>query len=158
MQNTEMMTPEERLKELGISLPELPNPLGSYLPFVRTENLIFISGMLPLREGKLTCTGRVGETVEPDQAVLAARTAAINGVAVLKSAIGSLERVVQCIQVNGFVASAPDFSEQPKVINGASDLLVEVFHDKGKHARAAVGVHVLPMNATVEITFIFEVR
>jgi len=151
------MHPDDKLKELGITLPELPKPLGSYVPFVRSGNLILVSGMLPLKEGKLICAGRVGETVSLDQAILAARTAAINGIAVLKSATASLAQVMKCLQVTGYVASASDFSDQPKVINGASDLLVEVFGERGRHTRAAVGVHVLPMNATVEITFMFEV-
>ena len=151
------MTPEDKLKEMGIALPDLPKPLGSYMPFVRTGNLIFISGMLPLKDGKLLYTGRVGETVTPEQGAEAAGTAAINGLAVLRSATGSLDQVKRCVKISGFVASAADFTGQPKVINGASDLLYEVFGDKGKHARAAVGVHILPMDSPVEIEFIFEV-
>jgi enamine deaminase RidA (YjgF/YER057c/UK114 family) len=151
------MTPEDKLKEMGITLPELPKPLGSYVPFVRTGNLIFISGMLPLKDGKLLYTGRVGEAVSPEAAAEAARTAAVNGLAVLRSAIGSLGQVKRCVKISGFVASARDFTGQPKVINGASDLLYEVFGDEGKHARAAVGVHILPMDSPVEIEFIFEV-
>jgi enamine deaminase RidA (YjgF/YER057c/UK114 family) len=151
------MTSEDKLKEMGITLPELPKPLGSYVPFVRTGNLIFISGMLPLKDGKLLYTGRVGEAVSPEEAAEAARTAAVNGLAVLRSAIGSLSQVKRCVKISGFVASARDFTGQPKVINGASDLLYEVFGDEGKHARAAVGVHILPMDSPVEIEFIFEV-
>lgn len=151
------MTPEENLKALGIELPVVPKPLGSYLPFIRTGNLIYISGMLPLKEGKLLSAGRVGESVALEEAVLAARTAAINGIAVLKTAVGSLEQVRRCVKISGFVASAQDFTDQPKVINGASDLLLEVFGEMGRHARAAVGVHILPMNSPVEIEFIFEV-
>jgi enamine deaminase RidA (YjgF/YER057c/UK114 family) len=151
------MTPEDKLKEMGITLPELPKPLGSYVPFVRTGNLIFISGMLPLKDGKLLYTGRVGEAVSPEEAAEAARTAAVNGLAVLRSAIGSLSQVKRCVKISGFVASARDFTGQPKVINGASDLLYEVFGDEGKHARAAVGVHILPMDSPVEIEFLFEV-
>jgi enamine deaminase RidA (YjgF/YER057c/UK114 family) len=151
------MTPENKLKELGITLPDLPRPLGSYLPFVRTGNLVYLSGMLPLKEGKLVAAGRAGEAVALDEAVLAARIAAINGLAVLKAAIGNLDQVRRCVKITGFVASAQDFIDQPKVINGASDLLLEVFGDRGRHARAAVGVHILPMNSPVEIEFIFEV-
>jgi len=151
------MTPENKLKELGITLPDLPRPLGSYLPFVRTGSLVYISGMLPLKEGKLVAAGRAGEAVALDEAVLAARIAAINGLAVLKAAIGNLDQVRRCVKITGFVASAQDFIDQPKVINGASDLLLEVFGDRGRHARAAVGVHILPMNSPVEIEFIFEV-
>ena len=151
------MTPENKLKELGITLPDLPRPLGSYLPFVRTGNLVYLSGMLPLKEGKLVAAGRAGEAVALDEAVLAARIAAINGLAVLKAAIGNLDQIRRCVKITGFVASAQDFIDQPKVINGASDLLLEVFGDRGRHARAAVGVHILPMNSPVEIEFIFEV-
>jgi len=150
------MSPEERLKQLGIELPELPKPLGSYVPFVRTGNLVFISGMLPLENGKLLYSGRVGEKVSLDEAVVAARRSAINALAVLRSAIGSLNSVKRCVKVTGFVASAQDFTDQPKVVNGASDLLFQVFGEAGLHARAAVGVHILPMNAPVEIEFIFE--
>ena len=151
------MTPEDKLKELGITLPDLPRPLGSYLPFVRTGSLVYISGMLPLKEGKLVAAGRTGEAVALDEAVLAARIAAINGLAVLKAAIGNFDQVRRCVKITGFVASAQDFIDQPKVINGASDLLFEVFGEIGRHARAAVGVHILPMNSPVEIELIFEV-
>lgn len=152
------MTYEDKLKEMGITLPELPRPLGSYVPFVRTGNLIFISGMLPLVNGQLTAAGRVGETVMLDEAAQAARTAAVNALAVLKSAVGSLDEVKRCVKISGYVASAQDFTDQPKVINGASDLLCDVFGEAGKHARVAVGVHILPMDAPVEIAFIFEAR
>ena len=151
------MKPEDKLQDLGIILPELPRPLGSYVPFVQTGSLVFISGMLPLVSGKLIASGRVGENVSLDEAVQAARTAAINSLAVLKSAIASLDRMKRCVKITGYVASARDFTDQPKVINGASDLLVEVFGEAGRHARAAVGVHILPMDAPVEIAFIFEV-
>lgn len=151
------MNPEDRLRELGITLPELPKPLGSYVPYVRSGNLIFLSGMLPLKQGKLLRTGSVGEAVTLDEANEDARTATVNAIAVLKSAVGSLDTIVRCVKVNGFVASAPDFTDQPKVINGASDLLFAVFGEAGLHARAAVGVSVLPMNSPVEIDFIFEI-
>lgn len=153
-----VIKPEEKLKELKITLPDLPKPLGSYVPFVRTGNLIFISGMLPLVSGKLISSGRVGEKVSPDEAVQAARTAAVNALAVLKTAVGSLDQVKRCVKITGYVASAQDFTEQPKVINGASDLLFEVFGEAGLHARAAVGVHILPLDSPVEIAFIFEIQ
>lgn len=152
------MSPEEKLKQLGIELPDLPKPLGSYVPFVKTGNLVFISGMLPLENGKLLYAGRVGESVSLADAVQAARRSAINAIAVLRSAIGSLDSLKRCVKVTGFIASAHDFTDQPKVVNGASDLLVEVFGEAGLHARAAVGVHILPMNSPVEIEFIFEVK
>lgn len=152
------MTPEERLKELGIELPDIPRPLGSYIPFVKTGNLVYLSGMLPLKGGRLIRTGRVGEGVTLDEAVLDARTAAINALAVLKYAIGSLNSVNRCVKITGFVASSPDFTEQPKVLNGASDLIFEIFGQAGRHARTAVGVNILPMNSPVEVEFIFEVQ
>ena len=152
------MDPEEKLKEMGITLPDLPKPLGSYLPFVKTGSLIFISGMLPFRDGRLMANGRVGEAVTVEDAVQCARRAAINCLAVLKSAAGGLGKVKRCVRVGAFVASAPEFVDQPMVVNGASDLLFEVFGEAGKHARAAVGVHILPMNSPVEIEFVFEVE
>jgi len=151
------MSFEEKVKGLGIELPDLPKPLGSYLPFARTGNLVFISGMLPLEDGKLLYSGRVGERVSLDEAVKAARRSAINAIAVLRAAVGRLDAVKRCVKVTGFVASAQDFTDQPKVLNGASDLLFQVFGESGLHARAAVGVHILPMNAPVEVEFIFEV-
>jgi len=152
------MTAEEKLKELSIDLPGIPKPLGSYVPFVKTGNLVYLSGMLPLKDGVLLKTGRVGETVSLEDAVLCARTAAVNALAVLKSAIGSLQNVQRCVKITGFVASSADFTDQPKVINGASDLLFQVFGEAGRHARAAVGVNILPMNSPVEVEFIFEVK
>jgi enamine deaminase RidA (YjgF/YER057c/UK114 family) len=151
------MSPEDKLKKLGIELPEAPSPLGSYIPIVRTGNLLFLSGVLPLRNGKLMRTGRVGESVSLDEARDDARTAAINALSVLKANIGSLNKVKRCVKITGYVASAPDFTEQPKVLNAASDLMFEIFGEAGRHARAAIGVNVLPLNSPVEIEFIFEV-
>ena len=151
------MSPEEKLKQLGIELPEAPSPLGSYIPIVRTGNLVFLSGILPLIKGKLLRQGRVGEDISLDEARDDARTAAINALSVLKANIGSLNKVKRCVKVTGYVASAPDFTEQPKVLNAASDLMFEIFGEAGRHARAAIGVNVLPLNSPVEIEFIFEV-
>ncbi len=152
-----MMTPEERLKQLGIELPEAPKPLGSYVPFVRTGNLVFLSGILPLVEGKLSREGRVGEKVTVDEAREDARTAAINALAILKSNLGTLNKIRRCVKITGYVSSAPGFTEQPNVLNGASDFMFEIFGEVGRHARAAVGVNVLPLNSPVELEFIFEV-
>ncbi len=152
------MTPEEKLKSLGIELPDAPKPLGSYVPFVKTGNLVYLSGMLPLKDGKLIKTGRVGEAVTVDEAAEAAKRAVINALAVLKSTIGSLDKVNRCVRVEGYVSSAQDFIEQPKVLNGASNLLFEVFGEAGLHTRTAVGVNILPLNSPVEISFIFEVK
>ena len=121
------MTPEEKLKSLDIELQEMPKPLGSYLPFVRTGNLLYLSGMLPLRDGKLIKEGRVGENVTPDDAVQLARAAAINALAVLRYAVGSLNNVKRCVKITGFISSAQDFTGQPKVLNGASDLIFDIF-------------------------------
>jgi enamine deaminase RidA (YjgF/YER057c/UK114 family) len=151
------MSPEDKLEELGIKLPEAPKPLGSYVPSVQTGNLLYLSGILPLINGKLLRTGRVGESVSLDEAKEDARTATINALSVLKSSIGNLDKVKRCIKISGYIASAPDFTEQPKVLNAASDLIFEVFGEAGRHARAAVGVNVLPLNSPVEIEFIFEV-
>jgi enamine deaminase RidA (YjgF/YER057c/UK114 family) len=151
------MSPEEKLRELGIELPKAPAPLGAYIPAVRAGNLVFLSGILPLIQGKLPRQGRVGEDISIDEAREDAKTAAINALSVLKSYIGSIDKVKRCIKITGYVSSAPDFTEQPKVLNAASDLMFEIFGEAGRHARAAVGVNVLPLNSPVEIEFIFEV-
>jgi len=152
------MKPEEKIKSLGIELPGAPKPLGAYVPFVRTGNLVFLSGMLPLKEGKLLKTGRLGEGISLEDAALCARTAALNALGIMRSSFGSLDMIKQCVKISGFVASAPNFTDQPKVLNGASELMVEVFGEAGRHARVAVGVNILPMNSPVEVDFIFEVR
>jgi len=152
------MTPEEKLKSLGIELPEVPKPLGSYVPFVKTGNLVYLSGMLPLKGGKLTKTGRVGETVTLEEAAEAAKVAAVNGLAVLRSAVGGLDKVKRCVRIEGYVSSAQDFADQPKVLNGASNLVFEVFGEAGLHTRTAIGVNILPLDSPVEISFIFEVE
>ena len=151
------MSPEDKIIELGVELPEAPTPLGSYVPCIQTGNLIFLSGILPLRNGKLTRTGKVGESISLDEAREDARTVVINALSILRSSLGSLDKVKRCIRVAGYVASAADFTEQPRVLNAASDLIFEIFGDTGRHARVAVGVNVLPLNSPVEIEFIFEV-
>ena len=152
------MTPEEKIKTLGLELPAAPKPLGAYVPFVKTGNLVYLSGMLPLKEGRLLTTGKVGGPVSLEDAVLCARAAAINALAVLRSAIGTLDNVKRCVKISGFVLSADGFTDQPKVLNAASDLIFEVFGEPGRHARAAIGVSALPLNSPVEIEFIFEVK
>jgi enamine deaminase RidA (YjgF/YER057c/UK114 family) len=151
------MTPEERLRELEITLPEAPSPLGSYVPAVRSGNLVFLSGILPIVEGKLLRRGRVGEQITVEEAREDAKRAVMNALSVLQSYIGSLNAVIRCVKIIGYIASSPDFTEQPKVLNAASDLLYEIFGEAGKHSRAAIGVTVLPLNAPIEIEFIFEV-
>jgi enamine deaminase RidA (YjgF/YER057c/UK114 family) len=152
------MSFESRAKELGLSLSDMPKPLGSYVPCVQSGNLLFLSGVLPLKEGKLTVTGRVGKDLSLEEAQSGARQVVVNALSVVRSFLGTLDRVEQCIKLSGFVASADDFFSQPAVLNAASDLLHEIFGEKGRHARAAIGVQVLPLNSPVEIDFIFEVR
>lgn len=151
------MTIDNKLKKLGITLAEAPKPLGSYVPCVQTGTLLFLSGMLPLREGKLIRTGRVGESVSLQDAQEDARQCVINALSVLKFHLGNLNKIKKCVKLNGYVASTQDFTEQPKVLNAASDLLFEILGEAGRHARSAVGVSVLPLNSPIEIDFIFEV-
>jgi enamine deaminase RidA (YjgF/YER057c/UK114 family) len=151
------MSPEKKLHELGITLPEAPTPLGSYIPIVQTGNLLFLSGILPLVKGKLVRQGCVGQDISLDDAREDAKTATINALSVLKSHIGSLNKVKKCVRITGYISSASHFTEQPKVLNAVSDLLFEIFGESGRHARSAVGVNVLPLNAPLEIEFIFEV-
>jgi enamine deaminase RidA (YjgF/YER057c/UK114 family) len=153
-----MNTPEKRLKELGLELPSAPGPLGSYVPASRSGNLLFISGMLPLREGILTRTGKVGSDLSVDEGKEQARISALNALSVLREHTGSLDYVVRCVKLTGYISSTPGFTGQPAVLNGASDLMADVFGEAGKHARAAVGVSELPMNSPVEVEFIFEVK
>ena len=150
---------EQRLKELSIELDEASVPAGSYVPYVVTNNLVFISGQLPFINGKLTIKGRVGENVTIDDAIKMSEACAKALLSQLKAACnGNLDRVKKVVKLGGFVASSPDFTDQPKVINGASDLIVNIFGDKGKHARFAVGVAALPLNVPVEIDGVFEIE
>ncbi|MEW6002285.1 MAG: RidA family protein [Nitrospirota bacterium] len=151
------MSPEEKLREIGIEFQDVISPVGSYIPFVRTGNLVFLSGVLPFRKGKLTRTGKIGENINLEEAREDARQAAINALSILKSNMGSLDGIKRCVKITGYVSSAPDFIEQPKVLNAASDLMVEVFGETGRHARTTVGVNVLPLNSPLEMDFIFEV-
>ena len=147
---------EEKLKELGINIPTPPSPAGSYIPVVTTGNLAFVSGQIPMKEGKVIFEGKVPENQSVDSAREAAKICIINGLAQLKINLGSLDKITKFVRISGFVNSSPDFAEQPKVINAASDLLVEVFGDMAKHSRIAVGVANLPLNSTVEIDMIVE--
>jgi enamine deaminase RidA (YjgF/YER057c/UK114 family) len=152
-----MTSPVDRLAALGITLPTVATPAGSYIPTTRTGNLIFTAGQLPMIDGVLPATGKVGEEISPEDAKQYARTAAVNVLAAVHSAVG-LDSVVRVVKVVGFVASAPGFTGQPGVVNGASDLFLEVFGDAGRHARSAVGVAELPLGAPVEVEAIVEVR
>ena len=150
---------EQRLKELNIQLDEASVPAGSYVPYVVTNNLVFISGQLPFINGELTIKGRVGENVTIDDAIKMSEACAKALLSQLKAACnGNLDRVKKVVKLGGFVASSPDFTDQPKVINGASDLIVNIFGNKGKHARFAVGVAALPLNVPVEIDGVFEIQ
>ncbi|SEG93296.1 Enamine deaminase RidA, house cleaning of reactive enamine intermediates, YjgF/YER057c/UK114 family [Thermomonospora echinospora] len=152
-----MSTPEERIAELGLELPDVVAPLASYVPAVRTGSLVYTSGQVPIVKGEVAVTGKVGAEVTVEEAVQAARICALNAVAALKAEVGELSRVVRIVKVVGFVASAPSFTDQPLVINGASDLLGEIFGDVGRHARSAVGVAALPRDVPVEVELIAEV-
>lgn len=147
---------ETRLAELGFPLPELAKPVAAYVPAVVSGNLVFTSGQLPFIEGKLPETGKVGATVSPENAKGYARQAVLNALAAVKSVIGDLDRITHLVKLVGFVASDPEFSGQPGVINGASEFLGEVFGEAGDHARSSVGVTVLPLDSPVELELIVE--
>ena len=148
---------ESRLNDLGITLPEASAAIANYLPVARSSGLLFVSGQLPMADGRVAWTGRVGEALDIEEGQQAARLCAINMLAQLKNALdGNLDRVSRVVRLGGFVASAEDFTDQPQVINGASDLMVDVFGAAGRHARAAVGVNVLPLRAAVELEGLFE--
>ena len=149
---------EQRLTELGITLPEVSAPIAAYVPVVRTGDLVFVSGQLPRSNGVMLHPGIVGKDVTAEEARSAARLSAINVLAALKAELGSLDSVDRIVRVNGFVASDPSFTGQPSVIDGASSLFLDVFGDAGRHTRVAVGVAVLPLNAPVEVDIIAQVR
>jgi enamine deaminase RidA (YjgF/YER057c/UK114 family) len=148
---------EERLQALGITLPSPPKPAGSYVPVVITGKMVFVSGQIPIQDGKIIYAGKVTKDLSIEDAQKASRLCVINALAQLKSELGSLDKISKIIRVSGFVNSPPDFSEQPKVVNGASDLLFEIFGSKGQHTRIAVGVSSLPLNSAVEIDLIAEI-
>ena len=152
-----MTTPSARLAELGITLPQVATPAGSYLPTARTGNLLFTAGQLPFVDGRLPATGKVGAEVSPEDAKEYARLAGLNVLAAIDSAVG-LDAVERVVKIVGFVASAEGFTGQPGVINGVSDLMAEVFGEAGRHARSAVGVAELPLGSTVEVEAIVQVR
>lgn len=157
LNKVENMTPEDRLKELGIVLPEAPKPLGFYVPAVRAGNLLFLSGMLPLREGKLLFKGKVGKDLSLEEAQESSRVAIINALSVVKGEVGELTKVMRIVKLSGYVASAEGFNQQPAVLNAASEMLSMVFGDKGRHSRIAIGVSELPMDSPVEIELIVQV-
>ena len=149
---------EARLKELGVSLPTPPMPVASYVPYTISGNLVFLSGQIPIADGALKYVGKLGVDIPLEAGQAAAQLCAINLLAQLKSACGGdLDRVVRCLRVGVFVNAAPEYGQHPEVANGASDLIAALFGDAGKHARAAIGVNVLPLNVAVEVDAVFEV-
>ena len=152
-----MPTPEERLQELGVSLPSPAAPVAAYIPCVRTGNLVYVSGQVPTVDGKPTHLGHLGGEVGLEDGRAAARTCAVNVIAALKAELGQLSQVLRIVKVTGFVACTPEFTDAPKVINAASELFGEAFGDAGRHARAAVGVAALPLGVPVEVEAIVEV-
>lgn len=149
---------QRALKDLGITLPQAAEPMGSYVPCVIAGSLMFVSGQLPMNQGKMMFAGKVGSELFVQEAQMAARQCALNILAQVKKALnGDLDRIVGVAKLGGFVNCLPEFTDHPQIINGASDLMVEIFGDKGKHARFAVGVSSLPMNASVEIEAVFEI-
>lgn len=147
---------EDRLRDLGYELPPVPNPAGSYVPAARAGTLIFTAGQLPFKEGQLPYTGKVGREVSAEEAQEAARLCALNALAAVKAEAGSLDNVSRVVKVTGYVASATGFNGQPGVMNGASDFIGEVFGERGLHARSAVGVAELPLDAPVEVELVVE--
>lgn len=149
---------DARLKELNIALPEAPMPAANYVPFVRSGNLLFIAGQIPMEGGKPQFVGKLGREFKIEDGQKAARLCALNVIAQVRAALGGdLDQVKRCVRVGGFVNSMPDFGDHPQVINGASDVIVQIFGDAGKHARAAVGVAALPRGVATEVEAIFEV-
>lgn len=153
-----MTSPAGRLAALGLTLPSVAAPVAAYVPAVRTGGFVYTSGQLPTVDGKLPAVGKVGAEVSAADAAGMARTCALNALAAAASAAGGLDAIGRIVKITGFVASAPGFSGQPQVVNGASELLIEVFGQDGRHARSAVGVAELPLNAPVEVELIAELR
>lgn len=152
-----MSAVEDRLADLGLSVPEVAAPVAVYVPAVRSGNHVYTSGQLPMRSGELMATGKVGGEVVEEEAVACAQQCALNAIAAVKAEIGDLDKVVRIVKVVAFVASTPDFTGQPRVANGVSELLGSAFGDAGVHARSAVGVPVLPLDAPVEVEIVVEV-
>jgi enamine deaminase RidA (YjgF/YER057c/UK114 family) len=152
------MKPSQRLAELKIKLPPVNPPVGSYIPGILTTNKVMVSGQLPMADGKLLATGKVGSDVTVEDAAKAARQCGLNALAIAAQTAGGIDRITRIIRLGVFVNSAPGFTAQPKVANGASDLMVEIFGDAGRHVRAAVGANELPLNAAVEVELIAEVQ
>jgi enamine deaminase RidA (YjgF/YER057c/UK114 family) len=149
---------EIKIEGLGLKLPDVPKPVAAYIPAKQSGNLVFTAGQLPMVNGELISKGLLGQDVEIDEANKAARICTLNALAAIKGVIGDLDRIKQIVRVVGYVASVPTFTQQPAVVNGASELLLEIFGENGKHARSAVGMAVLPLNASVEIELTVEIE
>jgi len=149
---------EDRLKSLGLVLPEVTTPLAAYIPAKKTGQVIFTAGQLPILNGELICKGLLGQDVDVEQAYQAARICTLNALAAINLVVKDLDQIFQVVRVVGYVASTPTFTQQPAIVNGASELLLEIFGEMGKHARSAVGVASLPLNASVEIELIVEIK
>lgn len=148
----------ETLTRMGVTLPSPPKPVATYIPACQAGDLLFVSGVLPFRDGRVSVTGKLGDTLSVDQGYEAARLALLNALAIIQEELGSFERVKKIVRLVGHVASAPGFAEQPAVINGASDLLVELFEERGRHARLALGAAELPLHAPIELELIVQVH
>jgi enamine deaminase RidA (YjgF/YER057c/UK114 family) len=157
-ENVSMNKIENKLINMNLILPEIPKPVAAYIPAKQTGNLVFTAGQLPMVNGELITKGLLGQGIEIEDAKNAARICTLNALAAIKGVIGDLDRIKQVVRVVGYVASVPTFTQQPAVVNGASELLLEIFGEKGKHARSAVGMAVLPLNASVEIELTVEVE
>lgn len=151
------MSFDAKLKALNIELPMAPKPVANYVPVVRAGDLLFLSGVLPSRDGQLILTGKLGQGITIEQGMEAAKVAALNALAIVRSEVGSLDKVKRIVKMVGHIASAPGFTDQPQVLNGASDLFVQIFGEAGRHARVAVGAAELPRQAPVEIELIVQV-
>lgn len=151
------MSYEKTLTELGLALPSAPKPVATYIPVVRVGELLFLSGVLPSRDGQLMMTGKLGQALSIEQGKEAAKVAILNALSIVKNEVGSLDRIKRIVKMVGHIASAPGFTDQPEVLNGASDLLVAIFGEAGRHARVAVGAAELPRHAPVEIELIVQV-
>ena len=151
------MTPHDRLEKMGLTLPPPPKPAGAYVPAVRTGNLIYVAGQLPFVDGELKYIGKIGAELTLEQGYEAARICALNALSIIHAEVGTLDRISQMVRLAGFVSSAGGFTDQPQVVNGASEFLAEIFEDRGRHARIALGVAELPLGAAVELELLAEI-
>jgi enamine deaminase RidA (YjgF/YER057c/UK114 family) len=152
------MTIEQKLTSLGLTLPQTPKPVAAYIPAIQVDNMVYTSGQIPVVAGELKFTGKLGREISKEQGYKAAKICALNALSAIKSVIGDLNRIEQIVKVVGFVASAEGFTDQPAVVNGASEFLKELFGEQGAHARSAVGMAELPLGAAVELEMIVKVK